>query len=401
MKRSLMSQMIAAIAFGLGALLPLAAFGESSAVSNIQAIADRMNAQIEEERKRAQERARDEARKTNQQNLMPNMLGHLAKAAEHMKQAEDERKRQNFPQAQQQEQMAKMEQGKAQQLDKQMQENEKSAKANNDGAQKMLNQEPIKQPATATQNAVTSLREAGYNAAQSAQGTYGATPEPSPSIPKEELTNLASVSIPTPEAKPVASTSPAPVDPGPEPSASAKFGYDEEIRSAAKSAAPASATTTGASGGAQSPAAAIAAGGPSGGTSAASGTGEFWSSVGNLVDAENKQLTAAENKLSMKGLRGISKKDDEDKDSDDELPGSNLSDEQFWKKVGKEPSKCRASTKISERKRGRCLRLARRELERKWRASNRRPASDKPKPREEGKPVSGAKVAETAPKTNP
>lgn len=377
-------------------LVPVAAVGDSSAAQNIQAITDQMNAQIEEERKRAQERARDEANKTTQQNTIPDMIARLAKAAAHKKAAEDARQQQNFGKAEEEEKKAMMEQMKAQQQDQQRQANDKSARENDKGAQKMLNQEPIKAPALPANHAVTSLRDEAYRADRSAQETYTkASPEPTPSIPKEELANLASISIPVASPKPEPTPSAAPSDSAPRVGETSKFGYDEDFKVADKAASPTAASGFG------PPVTGVAAGGPSGGLSAAGGTGEFWSSVGGFVDAENKQLAQAENKLSMKGLRGVSKKSDEEDKNDEDLPGSGLSDAQFWKKVGKEPAKCRASIKLSDRKRTKCLRLARRDLERKWRSSNRRPASTTPKSRDEAKPSTGAKVAEQGAKAGP
>lgn len=159
--------------------------------------------------------------------------------------------------------------------------------------------------------------------------------------------------------------------------ASKTFGYEEGGKAApsgggsAGSAAvaslmtPASATTSG------SPAAALGAGvvsgGPSGG-GATGGGGDFWKTVGGEVDSENQQIAASEAKLSLKNLRGALAQGGKKGDS---MPGKDLSDQAFWKKVGKEPAKCRVATELSKIQKQKCLRTARKEIERKWRQSQR------------------------------
>jgi len=88
-------------------------------------------------RQQKYEDAKEEAKKGNNQKLMPNMMNHLMNAQKHREDAQQARQQKNEGKARQDEQMARMEQQKAQQLQQQINENNNSANKNQDGAKKV------------------------------------------------------------------------------------------------------------------------------------------------------------------------------------------------------------------------------------------------------------------------
>jgi len=334
-------------------------------------------------RRNEQQGAAKETEKQNKEHFQPAMMGKFLEAAKHFEEAQKARQDKNEGKAKQEEEMGKMKQMEGQQLQKQIEANKKEADQNHAGAQTMVNPEQIKVPTIPGENKVISLRDPNYSS-QPANSVFAPTPPPAeppkPAIPTEQLATLSvSDKFIAGGLSPV-KTEAAPVSNGPDQAAREKFGYDEAAKPSAASGTVSSGATatsspatsmSGASPAVSLGSAPIVGGGSGGGGGASGGGGDFWKGMGGLVEDDNRQVASKEAKLNPLNLRGANG----EKKGKDALPGAGLSDEAFWKKVGKVPAKCKASTEISKRQRTTCLRTARRDYEKKWKETQRRPAS--------------------------
>lgn len=330
-----------------------------------------------------------ETEKQNKEHFQPAMIGKFMEAAKHFEEAQKARQEKNEGKAKQEEEMGKMKQMEGQQLQKQIEANQKEADQNHAGAQTMINPEQIKVPTIPGDNKVISLRDPNYSS-QPANSAFAPTPAPTeapkPVIPNEQLATLSvSDRFIAGGLSPVKTEAPPTQNP-PDPGSREKFGYDEGAKPSAASGSVASGSSAGASpttsmsgssGTGSLGSLPIVGGGSAGGSSgggSGGGGGDFWKGMGGLVEDDNRQIASKEAKLNPLNLRGAT---GDKKGKDAGLPGAGLSDEAFWKKVGKVPAKCKASTEISKRQRSTCLRTARRDYEKKWRETQRRPAAEK------------------------
>jgi len=341
-------------------------------------------------RKKDAEKSRDEINKQTQEHTKPLEMSKMMEAIQHFKKAEDARKQQDEGTAKKEEQMGMMKQMQSQQLNQQAKAQDQAAKANDEAAQKMTNPEQVKVPKIpGSETKVIIVREGGSSAQGEAAPVVSEAPKPP--IPVEQLASMEM----DPRFIPTAltpKTEKVEVAPMPEAAPREKIGYDENAKPSLASGSVSTAASQG-SAPAANPISALASlgssnivGGGAGGSAAGgAGGGDFWKGMGNLVEEENQQVVLTAERLNPRNLRGAK---GEKKDSSD-VPGKGLSDEAFWKKVGKLPAKCKSTTEISKRSRETCLKVARKDFERKWRETQRRPASGKGAP--ETKPALQAK----------
>ena len=326
----------------------------------------------DQDRKQDFQQSRDEARKKNQDHFQPEMASKFMEAAKHFQDAQEAREQKNYGKAEQDQMLGQMKQMQGQQLKQQIDTNEDSAKKNDMGSQKLTNPEQVKAPNVPGSTLVISLRDPNYNS-QASQALPVATEAPKAPIPNEQLADLGAgerMAAPAQSAPSLASS---------DESMRSKIGYDETPKA---NNVPISSTSliagVSSSGGASTspPTPPTLLNSPIMGASNAASSGsetkDFWKGMGSLVDADNQQVAATEARLNPRNLRGASGEKDSKKEA---LPGAGVSDEAFWKKVGKIPTKCMSATEISKHKRQSCLRTARRDFEKKWREGQRKPAS--------------------------
>ncbi len=334
-----------------------------------------LSASAEEDRREQNENSRDKARQGNQQQLQPNMMMHMLKAQEHLKEAEKERERKNEGRAREEEEKAMIEQMKAQQLQQQMKANEDSAQQNQAGADKLKqNPDAAGKQEKAKDTPVVSLRldlapRQNTGESTSADPVVDKTP-----IPTQELADLSWIPAPTKEEETGTTVK---ADAGGTTQNQLGLGFDESTKGGGKTpevttTQTSASTTTGATG--SGGAAGFGGGGGGGSPSVAPasgslGGGDFWSQMGAMVSKENDAHDEKEGRLHLKSLRGgtLSSEEKEQAKRVGELPGAELGDEAFWKKVGKEPSQCR---KVTGRGRQQCLKTARKEFEARWKQAH-------------------------------
>lgn len=323
--------------------------------------------------------AKDNARQGNQQQLQPQMMDHLAKAAQHLDKAKQAEQQQNHGQAEQERKMAQMEGQKAQQLNDQMKANEDSAKRNQDGQnQTRDNEENNANPlAGLNRNTGRPAREsADYQRAsttvgrspallQSAATNDDAAAGSEPRLPADQLANLSAAAIPVRSPLTDPSTRA-------EESGSARAVPEETLTmiSTPKNTSAESST-------------ALAPSPPANSTTAVETTADF-----SVKASEPLAPPAVTDRLlaSAKPTKALDKDADFFKaarkagDSEemrlegaplaDNTPGRKLSDKVFWQKAGGEPATCRVrgkQTQAKARQHTRCLRDARRRIENRLR----------------------------------
>lgn len=379
----------------------LTTLGSASLTAEINSVSDIYQNNLSSADRDRREKHKDANRQideTNQNKLQPNMQQHNDLAKKHFEEAEEARKQKQEGKAQEEERKGLMELMKAQQLNQQIQANKKTRDENEQNAQRLQNQEPTQLPKVSRMS--PNKEEADKFPAEPSRAALAIGPSPDPSVPSTQLVNLASIPLATTAAVTKASnsgtsvataesTEKAPQSEADKEISRATFGYDEKSTSTQSTSAKPDTSrgweansknpsTTQSSQASTSPrtTASITTSlaqenrnetsqlsplAPIPKNNRESGNQDFFPTVGSLVERENQDWLHSEGKLSLRGLRGASEKK-EDKNN----PNAGLSDEAFWKKVGKEPLKCKAATVLSQRRRKRCLKEARKELEKKW-----------------------------------
>lgn len=333
-------------------------------------------ATAEQDRREQNEAAAKKAEDGNKQQLQPNMMMHLMMAKEHLEQAKKEREQKNEGKAQEEEQKAMMEQMKAQQLQQQMKANDDSAKQNTAAAEKLKqNPDPTGKQEKAKDTPIVSLRldlAPRQNTGESTQADP-TVPETTP-IPQTELADLSWIPAPLKIEETAAA---AKSDGGSIEQTTVGLAFDESSKGGGKTP---EVTTTG-----TTTTASIAINGGTGGfggggvgtptvvpATGSLGGGDFWSQMGAMVSKENYVQEEKEGRLHLKSLRGgaLSSEEKEQAKQLGAIPGAELGDEAFWKKVGKEPAQCR---KAMGRGRAQCLKTARKEFETRWKTAHQKP----------------------------